>query len=98
MSSLDDDTAGEKGESMRGAGFPHLVTVRAGGERKVIRGSTNPSQSRVASVRQDEPAAKVKKNVAPFSGLAVTQIRPPCRSIILRTVANPTPVPSNSCT
>lgn len=43
MSSLDDDTAGGKGESMRGAGFPHLVTARAGGERKVISESTNPS-------------------------------------------------------
>ena len=38
----------------------------------------------------------MKKKVAPASGAASTQMRPPCRSKIRRVVAGPTPVPSNA--
>jgi hypothetical protein len=38
----------------------------------------------------------VKKNSAPRSTAPVAQVRPPCRAMILCTVASPTPVPGNS--
>ncbi len=37
--------------------------------------------------------ASVKKNVAPLSTSDSAQIRPPCLSMIRRTIANPAPVP-----
>lgn len=39
---------------------------------------------------------KVKEKVAPWPTAAATQMRPPCREMMRRTVANPIPVPSNS--
>ncbi len=43
-----------------------------------------------------QPWPRVKKNVAPLPTSPLARTFPPCRLIILATVASPTPVPENS--
>ena len=44
----------------------------------------------------DQARGSEKKNAAPSPGRPSAQILPPCRAMILSTVASPTPVPGNS--
>src|ERR1700694_2514008 len=49
-----------------------------------------------ALIERAQRRARVKWNVAPFPTSPSAQVRPPCLSTILRTLARPTPVPANS--
>src|ERR1700678_729614 len=58
--------------------------------------SEPPAAAAVFSGRECSPAPSVKKKVAPRSGSASTQTRPPCFLMMRSTGAKPLPLPLNS--